>query len=294
MQAFLNELKIFCIIQKGLSETSFSSYQRDIKQFLAFIDNDFSIIDEEKVLDFIASKSKEKLKESSLARKLSALKLLIAFLSHKSYISKNLNKNLLKSPKINRYLPDYLTLEEIESILDFFEKDKENILSQRNFLIIEFLYSCGLRVSELCAIRLDSIDYEQNLIKVLGKGGKQRLVPFGKKLEKKLIDFISRIRPKINKNNDYTYLFLSQKGTKMTRQQVWSMIKKAQKFLGISKTISPHTFRHSFATHLLENEIDLRHIQEMLGHSQLSTTKIYTHISKKNLMNIHQNFHPRA
>ena len=195
------------------------------------------------------------------------------------------------SPKFGRHLPDFLTQEEMELLLRM--PKISTVLGLRDACILELLYSAGLRVSELVSLETRNISFEQGYIRVLGKGGKERIVPLGDVALTLLSRYLYQGRPALTKFAD-RHLFLNRSGKEITRQSVWSLIKKYCKLSGIKKNISPHTLRHSFATHLLENGADLRSVQEMLGHADISTTQIYTHISQKHVRQIYDRTHPRS
>ena len=292
-ESILEEFESFCYYHRALNKSSIKSYSLDVKQFLSFIrKEDFSLLREEDIKDFFSSL--HSIAERSLARKIVSVKTFLSFLKEQKNII-HIRTHWITSPKIWKSLPQFLTQKEIENVFVYFSSLEENVVNVRNHLVIECLYSCGLRVSELCSLRLDAIDEKSAYLKVMGKRSRERIVPFGKKFLVLLEKYLRFYRSKLNENTgDFTYLFLSKKGNPLTRQFVWKLIKDVARSSGIEKNISPHTLRHSFATHLLQNGVDLRFIQELLGHTQLETTQIYTHVSREESKNIHKKFHPRA
>ena len=289
----INDFKFYLKIEKGLSKNTVMSYSHDISSFVDFMEN--SNIKEspqncskETLQQFIFTQSKL-IGSNSQARRVSALKSFFNFLIFENYCQ-NSPADLIEAPKIGRKLPQILNTNEIEKILDGIELNKSQ--GQRNRAIIETLYGSGLRVSELVEITLSNIFIKENIIRVNGKGGKQRLVPLGSYSKKFIQIYIDEVRP-FEKIKDEDILFLNRNGKKMSRAMIFTIIRNAAKKVGIKKKISPHTFRHSFATHLLENGADLRTIQLLLGHESIITTEIYTHLDNKHLKKVMEEFHPR-
>ena len=289
----INDFKFYLQIERGLSKNTVMSYSRDISSFVDFMEN--SNIKEspqncskETLQQFIFTQSKL-IGSNSQARRVSALKSFFNFLIFENYCQDS-PADLIEAPKIGRKLPQILNTNEIEKILDGIELNKSQ--GQRNRAIIETLYGSGLRVSELVEITLSNIFIKENIIRVNGKGGKQRLIPLGSYSKKFIQIYVDEIRP-FEKIKDEDILFLNRNGKKMSRAMIFTIIRNAAKKVGIKKKISPHTFRHSFATHLLENGADLRTIQLLLGHESIITTEIYTHLDNKHLKKVMEEFHPR-
>ena len=289
----INDFKFYLQIERGLSKNTVMSYSHDISSFVDFMEN--SNIKEspqncskETLQQFIFTQSKL-IGSNSQARRVSALKSFFNFLIFENYCH-NSPADLIEAPKIGRKLPQILNTNEIEKILDGIELNKSQ--GQRNRAIIETLYGSGLRVSELVEITLSNIFIKENIIRVNGKGGKQRLIPLGSYSKKFIQIYVDEIRP-FEKIKDEDILFLNRNGKKMSRAMIFTIIRNAAKKVGIKKKISPHTFRHSFATHLLENGADLRTIQLLLGHESIITTEIYTHLDNKHLKKVMEEFHPR-
>jgi integrase/recombinase XerD len=282
-------------IERGLSENSISNYTFDINKLVKWmVSNNIKTspinIEKETLQEFIYTIAKE-LNPRSQGRIISGLKGFFNYLVFEEYRATN-PLDLIESPKIGRKLPDTLSIEEIDSIISIIDLSKPQ--GERNRAIIEVLYGCGLRVSELISLKISDLFFDEGFIKVTGKGNKQRFVPIGS-LTIKFIDiYRNEIRVhQVIKPNAQDTLFLNRRGNELTRSMIFHIVKELTEKAGIQKNISPHTFRHSFATHLLENGADLRAIQQMLGHESITTTEIYTHIDKSHLTQIINNFHPR-
>ena len=289
----INDFKFYLQIERGLSKNTVISYSHDISSFVDFMENNNikespQNCSKETLQQFIFTQSKL-IGSNSQARRVSDLKSFFNFLIFENYCQDS-PADLIEAPKIGRKLPQILNTNEIEKILDGIELNKSQ--GQRNRAIIETLYGSGLRVSELVEITLSNIFIKENIIRVNGKGGKQRLIPLGSYSKKFIQIYIDEIRP-FEKIKDQDILFLNRNGKKMSRAMIFTIIKNAAKKVGIKKKISPHTFRHSFATHLLENGADLRTIQLLLGHESIITTEIYTHLDNKHLKKVMEEFHPR-
>jgi integrase/recombinase XerD len=222
---------------------------------------------------------------------LSTIKSFHKFLVREKIISSN-PVEFIESPKLEKKIPSFFNFDEINKILK--EPNLKNYHGIRDRAILELMYATGLRVSEVSTLKISDINLELGFIKCKGKGSKERLVPLGKIAEGFIKKYIEEARPKLLAKKVSQYLFLAQGGRRLSRQSIWKMIKKVVRFAGIRKKASPHTLRHSFATHLLERGADLRSVQEMLGHSNITTTQIYTHINQTRLKEIHGKFHPRA
>ena len=282
-------------IERGLSKNSISNYTFDINKLVKWmVLNNVKTspinIEKETLQEFIYNIAKE-LNPRSQSRIISGLKGFFNYLIFEEYRATN-PLDLIESPKIGRKLPDTLSIEEIDTIISIIDLSKPQ--GERNRAIIEVLYGCGLRVSELISLKISDLFFDEGFIKVTGKGNKQRFVPIGS-LTIKFIDiYRNEIRVhQVIKPNAQDTLFLNRRGNELTRSMIFHIVKELTEKAGIQKNISPHTFRHSFATHLLENGADLRAIQQMLGHESITTTEIYTHLDKSHLSQIINNFHPR-
>jgi integrase/recombinase XerD len=291
----IKDFEFYLRIERGLSENTVVNYSNDINALVDFIEE--SKIEEkpkncsrETVQQFIYNQSKL-IGVNSQARRISAIKSFFNFLIFENYRN-NSPADLIETPKLGRKLPETLNLNEIEKILDGISLDQTQ--GHRNRAIIETLYGSGLRVSELVGLTLSNIFFKENIIRVTGKGDKQRLVPMGSYSKKFIQIYTDEIRQsrKIKKKFE-DILFLNRNGRNISRAMIFTIVRNAAYNVGIKKKISPHTFRHSFATHLLENGADLRSIQLLLGHESITTTEIYTHLNNKHLKKVMEKFHPR-
>ena len=282
-------------IERGLSDNSITNYRMDIVKLINFLDvKKLKVsptqISAEIVQEFIYDTAK-KVNARSQSRIISGLRGFFNYLIFEDYRKDN-PLDLIESPKIGRKLPDTISTTEIDLLIENIDLSKAE--GERNRAILETLYGCGLRVSELTNLKISDLYFEEGFIKITGKGNKQRLVPTSD-YTKKFINIYKdevRIHQKINKE-DSDILFLNRRGGKLTRAMIFTIIKRLAKKAGIQKKISPHTFRHSFATHLLENGANLRAIQQMLGHESITTTEVYMHVDRKHLREVVEQFHPR-
>ena len=294
-QQALKDYQSYLRIERGLSENSISNYGLDIKKLITWLD-DSKIhstpiaIKPEVIQEFIYTIAKE-VNPRSQSRIISGLKGFFNYLIFENYRETN-PLELIESPKIGRKLPDTLAIEEIDQLIKAI--DLSGAQGERNRAILETLYGCGLRVSELTSLKISDLFFKEGFIKITGKGDKQRFVPIGDttikyiELYRKEVRVHQKIAPKAQDT-----LFLNRRGNQLTRAMIFTIIKQLVEKTGIDKVISPHTFRHSFATHLLENGADLRAIQQMLGHQSITTTEIYTHIETSFLQETISKFHPR-
>lgn len=278
-------------LERNLSENTISNYLRDIQK-LESVYHEISPLklSNEQIRDFNYEIGK-KYAVRSQARILSGIKSFFGFLLEEDLIDQNPTE-LISSPKFNLLFPDTLSLEDIDKIVSSI--DLSDKYGERNRSIIELLYGCGLRVSECTEIKISDLFFDENFIRVIGKGQKQRLIPIAKYTQKVLNIYIEQVRVHQKVQPKFTdYVFLNNRGTKLSRVMVFNIVKKHAELAGIKKNISPHTFRHSFATHLLKNGADLRSIQLMLGHESITTTEIYTHIDREFIRKEIEAFHPR-
>lgn len=290
------DFEMFLKLERNFSENTLDAYLRDIKKLKTFAENALQDVNPkditlENLQEYIFQLSKEKFSERSQARWISSIKAFFKFLVENEYREDN-PAALLEGPKLGLYLPDTLSLEDINRIV--LNIDISTDLGQRNKCMIEVLYGCGLRVSELIDMKISNVNCTENYVKINGKGGKTRLVPIADYTCEQIKNYINNVRSrqKINKKHE-DFLFLNSRGTSMSRVIVFLIIKEMVEKAGVNKKISPHTFRHSFATHLLQNGADLRFIQEMLGHSSITTTTVYTHLKTEELRDVILNYHPR-
>ncbi|WP_347216380.1 site-specific tyrosine recombinase XerD [Chryseobacterium sp.] len=292
----IKDFEIFLRFERNFSDNTLDAYVRDIKKLKDYAEEDLAnvgpdSIGYENLQEYIFNLSKQKFSERSQARWISSIKAFFKFLLEDEYREDN-PAALLEGPKLGLYLPDTLSLPDINKIITAIEVNTD--LGKRNQCIIEVLYGCGLRVSELIDLKISNINFKEQYIKVNGKGNKTRFVPLADYTAELLESYIKEVRSKgkINKKYEDT-LFLNSRGTSMSRVIVFLIIKELTDKAGVNKKISPHTFRHSFATHLLQNGADLRYIQEMLGHSSITTTEIYTHLKTEELRDVILSYHPR-
>lgn len=290
----IKEFVSYLKIEKGLAENSIFAYQNDVAKLQDFsieIGKNAEQISYQDLKLFIAALYDLGLSARTQARIISGIKQFYGYLLLENYISIDPSE-LLDQPKVGRKLPEVLTIEEIDRLIDALDMSKNE--SHRNKAIIETLYSCGLRVSELVNLRFSDLFFEEGFIRVIGKGNKERLVPVSASVEKEISIYNDHIRRHQNiKKGDENVVFLNRRGGKLTRVMIFTIIKDLAERIGLQKTISPHTFRHSFATHLLEGGANLRAIQEMLGHESITTTEIYTHLDQRYLKEAILSFHPR-
>jgi integrase/recombinase XerD len=284
-------------LEKSLSENSIEAYSRDIEKLYQFADIQAYKLNPEGITlthlrQFIVWASELGMIPSSQARILSGIKAFYKYLLMEDMIKSDPSE-LLESPKIQRKLPDTLSINDINKLIDAIDVSKPE--GARNKAILEVLYGCGLRVSELTELKLSNLYLDIEFIKVVGKGSKERLVPIGGSAIKALKNWIDNIRVHIPiKKGEEDMVFLNRRGARLSRVYIFMVIKQLAQFTGINKTISPHTFRHSFATHLVEGGADLRAVQEMLGHESITTTEIYTHLDREYLKGTIIQFHPRS
>ena len=289
------DYRMYLKIERGLSESSIESYTIDILGFEQFlIDENITKnpidCDLSSVQTFIYETAKS-LSPNTQARRLSGLRSFFDYMIFESYRASN-PTDLIEAPKLGRKLPDVLGLNEIDLLLE--QIDLAHPQGHRNRAMLEMLYGSGIRVSELVNLSLSNLFFEENLIRVTGKGNKQRLVPMGKLTKKFIIFYINEIRLQQKINSVYQdIVFLNRNGKILTRQMIFTIIKQLALKANIEKKIGPHTFRHSFATHLLENGADLRTIQILMGHENITTTEVYTHLDTKHLRSVIERFHPR-
>jgi len=291
----LKDYSLYLKIERGLSQNSVENYSRDVNKLLLFLeDNDIKespiSISDEIIQQFIYEVSKS-VNARSQSRIISGLRSFFEYLIFENYRKYN-PTSLLETPKIGRKLPDTLAIEEIDIIIN--QIDLSHPQGERNRAILETLYSCGLRVTELITLQISDLFFEEGFIRVIGKGDKQRFVPINGQTQKYIILYMNHIRNHIPIQKGFEdTLFLNRRGKQLTRNMIFLIIKDLTEKAGIKKKVSPHTFRHSFATHLLENGADLRSIQQMMGHESITTTEIYMHLDKSFLKGVVEKFHPR-
>jgi len=292
VESFLNYLIVEC----GLSDNTIKGYKGDLRNFSNYLHcagiNRFQDLRPKMVVGFIESEKQRELSENSISRCLVTVKMLYKYMVMEGKISVN-PMSSVNTLKLQKHLPEVLNYNAIEEMLR--APDCNNKLGIRDKAMLELMYATGARVSEVASIKVSWINFDYGFIRCQGKGSKQRIVPMGSEAAKAIKRYLQEVRPLLLKiEDDEPLLFLSRTGKKLRRENIWSLVKKYAMKAGIRSNISPHTLRHSFATHLLEGGADLRSVQEMLGHSNISTTQVYTHVDRKYLKATHQKFHPRA
>ena len=296
----LNLYLQFVKLEKGLSDNSVQSYENDLQRYLRFLAEDLRIrdlggVDLHHIEQYLEELSAMELAVSSIARNISSIRSFHEFAVVENLAEAN-PAELIDLPKKAKKLPEVLNPEEIDEILAI--PDRETPAGIRNAAILECLYATGMRVSELVSLEMDNLYFEIGFIRVIGKGNKERLVPVGEMAQEALEHYTKYVRPEfINAKNPQkaeNKIFLNQRGGPLSRMSIWNIVNDAAERAGIKKNVYPHIFRHSFATHLLEGGADLRAVQEMLGHSSIITTEIYTHVDRSLLHQVHKEFHPRS
>ena len=292
--AAIRNFKNYQKLERGLAENSILAYERDLKKLQVWAEEkDIAPlkISFEDLLNFIHEICSEDMAARSQSRLISAIKTFYKFLVYEDLLQENPSK-LLETPKLGRKLPDVLNEGEIENLINAIDLSLEG--GERNRAIIETLYGCGLRVSELTHLRISDLFFEQELIRVIGKGNKERIVPINKMAIKRINIYRNEVRNFITiKKGNEDYLFLNRRGSKLSREFIFMFVKELAEKAQLRKKISPHSFRHSFASHLVNNGADIRIVQELLGHASIITTEIYTHLDNQKLVDAIHKFHPR-
>jgi integrase/recombinase XerD len=295
MKELLEEFINYLSVERGLSKNTIASYRADLVSFLDHLESkgikDAGRVKRDDITNYLLHLKDKGLSGNSVSRALVSIKMLYKFLTQERFVSDNI-AGVLESPKLIRPLPNVLNLAEVEKLLS--GPDIRDWQGIRDKAALELMYATGMRVSELVDLPTSTVNLDVGFIKCRGKGDKERVVPIGAKAKDAIERYLDKTRPRLLKKGSDNHLFLTRLGKKVSRQSFWKMIKKYAKKARIKKDITPHTLRHSFATHLLERGADLRVVQEMLGHSDIATTQIYTHIDKSRLKSIHKQFHPRG
>ncbi|WP_087503594.1 site-specific tyrosine recombinase XerD [Staphylococcus haemolyticus] len=295
METIIEEYLKFIQIEKGLSENTIGAYRRDLKKYQLYMQEQkiahIDFIDRQTIQECLGSLIDQGASAKSIARFISTIRSFHQFALREKYAAKDPTV-LIKTPKYEKKLPDVLDVEEVIQLLETPDLTKNN--GYRDRTILELLYATGMRVTELIQIEIDDVNLIMGFVKVFGKGNKERIIPLGDTVIEYLDTYINNVRSQLLKKTVTNVLFLNLHGRPLTRQGIWKLIKQYGLRANINKTLTPHTLRHSFATHLLENGADLRAVQEMLGHSDISTTQLYTHVSKTQIRQMYNQFHPRA
>ena len=294
---YLKAFKTYLKLERGLSENSVDAYLNDVSKLMQYYnlsetETTVKHINIDDLKDFVSWLNRLGMLPNTQARVISGLKAYFNYLILEGLIDED-PAALLESPKLNRKLPDVLNVEEINTLINAIDASRPE--GMRNKAILELLYGCGLRVTELITLRISDLNVQAEYIKVIGKGNKERIIPVGQTALKFIGIYLAEIRVHLHiKKGNEDFIFLNRSGTRLSRISVFNMIKALAQKTGLDKIISPHTFRHSFATHLIEGGADLRAVQEMLGHSSITTTEIYTHLDREYLQGIVKQFHPRS
>lgn len=295
MEQLLDQFLNYLTVERGLSPNTLDSYSRDLIKYLDYLSTkgikDISKTSDLTIISFIATLKNGGLSNRSVARNLTSIRMFYKFLTEDHHINDNPTLNI-ETPKRELRLPQVLSIEEVDVLLQ--KPDSSTSLGLRDAAFLELLYATGLRASEIISLALNDINLEAGYLIAYGKGSKERLIPIGEVAQNLIKKYLKNSRPTLLKNKQSHHLFTTRSGKSMTRQGFWKLIKKYALAAGIRKKITPHTLRHSFATHLLERGADLRSVQMMLGHADISSTQIYTHVTTERLKKIHNQYHPRS
>ena len=295
MNDLIDQFLDYLSIEKGLSQNTIKSYGQDLLKFNNYLKTrgieNVRTVKKNDISKYLYYLKDKELAATSISRNLVAIKMFFRFLVAERILKEDV-AGLLESPRLMRSLPEVMDAREVTMILE--APSKRDAAGIRDVAIIELMYATGMRASELTGLKIDNLNLDVGFVRCVGKGGKERIIPVGKQAKTAIERYLNRVRPKLGKRTQDKHLFLSRLGKKISRQSLWKLIKKYVVLAGIKKEITPHTLRHSFATHLLEKGADLRSVQEMLGHADISTTQLYTHINKSRLKGIHKKFHPRG
>ena len=290
IRTYVNYLRV----EKGLSQNTIRAYQRDIDKFAIFVQErklTSSTVSRGDVVDFLGTLYRKGLDSRSVARHLVAVRGFFRFLLMEEVIRRDPAGDI-ESPKFRQSLPDFLSLEEVDKLLR--QPDVSAVIGLRDRAMIELMYSTGLRVSELCNLRVADLQMDEGCLRCIGKGNKERIVPVGRQALAGVQEYLRKSRPELLGDRSSPYLFLNRAASKLAREKFWKTLGEYGRKAGLRKSLSPHMLRHSFATHLLDRGADLRSVQMMLGHSDISTTQIYTHVVEERLKQVYKAHHPRA
>ncbi|WP_407268774.1 site-specific tyrosine recombinase XerD [Radiobacillus sp. PE A8.2] len=295
MQDELNDYYHYLLVERGLSDNTLQSYRRDLKGYSTYLSsqlqvNQWANVERTHVLQYLYHLNDQKKSAATIARSLSSIRAFHQFIVREYGVKKDASLHI-ETPKKERKLPKVLSSQEVDTLLSINGSDP---LSIRNRAMLEVLYATGLRVSELTSLKVTDLHLTMGFVRCFGKGSKERIIPLGDLAKEAVEAYLAQSRDTLVRKKSTDALFVNHHGRPLSRQGFWKILKGISKQLGINKEITPHTLRHSFATHLLENGADLRSVQEMLGHADISTTQIYTHVSKARLKDIYKSYHPRA
>ncbi len=295
MQVLIDQFCDYIRLERGLSEHTLAAYRSDLEQFIAYLRTQrvpaINSVERRHIVQFLLKEKERDMAPPTLARRLVAIKVFMRFLQQEGMLDENIAE-AMDSPRLWQFLPESLSPAQIDRLLD--APSPKTHRGFRDRTMLEVWYGTGLRVSELASLELTNLHLDEKYLRCVGKGNKERVVPFGQKARVMLQEYIDHHRPALLKHQTHARLFVTRRGTGFSRKGLWKLIKHYAREAGISASVSPHTLRHSFATHLLARGAQLRVIQEMLGHADIATTQIYTHVDQKRLKSIHTQFHPRA
>lgn len=295
MRELIDKFLDYLSVEKGLSKNTILAYGRDLGAFSLYLGSkgagSIDKVTRHDITDYLLKLKDSGISSNSISRALVAIKMFYRFMVQE-HLAKDDVAGILESPKLVRALPDVLSSPEVDKLLG--SPDIRQWQGIRDKAALELMYATGMRVSEMVELAAEGLNLDVGFVKCTGKGDKERIVPIGKSAKEAIMRYTEKVRPKLLKKSHDKHLFISRLGKKISRQSFWKMIKRYTRQARIKKTVTPHTLRHSFATHLLEHGADLRIVQEMLGHADISTTQLYTHINKDRLKSIHKQFHPRA
>lgn len=295
MKELIAEFINYIAVERGLAKNTLMAYTRDLEKYVEHLGekkiSNPDRVTRDHISGFMFDLKKYGMSATTICRHLASIKMFHRFLVREN-LAKEDPTTLVDTPKLWKRMPDVLTQKEVEAIIE--ASRGKGWQAVRDYAILEIFYASGLRVSELVDLKTTSINFDVGFVRAIGKGSKERLIPLGKKAREAIQLYLSKSRPKVAGASAGDTLFLSRLGKKISRQSVWALVKIYAKKANIKKTIKPHSMRHTFATHLLEHGADLRSVQEMLGHADISTTQIYTHVDKERLKSVHKEFHPRG
>jgi integrase/recombinase XerD len=294
MKEFITSFLDYLSVERGLAKNTIMAYREDLEAYAAFLSSkgmtSVSASGKNDIINFMFSQKDQGIAANSIARRLAAIRMFYRFLVRERVLKED-PTSLIDSPKLWKKIPETLSVNEIEALLA--QPEMRTLQGIRDRAILETLYATGMRVSEAVNLKLDDLNLDVGFLRCIGKGNKERIIPLGKKAITSVSKYMTSVRPALLKKKSCDCLFVSRLGSKISRQSFWKLIKRYAKQARIKKPMKPHILRHSFATHLLEHGADLRSVQEMLGHSNIATTQIYTHINKDRLKAVHKMYHPR-
>lgn len=295
MKDHIDEFINYLAVERGLAENTMLAYGRDLRKYSGYLDHkgikEAKQVKRDHVTDFMYDQKKKGLSANSICRSLAAIKMFHRFLVREKFVEGD-PTNLIDTPKLWMRVPDVLTTAEIKLMIR--AVNGRGWQAVRDKAMLELFYASGMRVSELLNLKMENVNLELGYVRCMGKGSKERIIPIGKRAREAVYQYCTTARVNLIKDKSVLFLFLNRLGKKISRQSIWKIIRSYGRKANIKKEIKPHTLRHSFATHLLERGADLRSVQEMLGHSDISTTQIYTHVDRERLKTVHQQFHPRG